>query len=1446
MFLVYDTETTGLPQNYRAPLTDSENWPRLVQLAWQLHDVDGSLISRGNRIVKPEGFKIPFTSSQIHGITTERALEEGSPLKEVIEEFNVDLSQAKYVMGHNIEFDISIVGAEQHRLGLSFEELTGKGTIDSKLESTEYCAIPGGRGGRFKWPTLTEVYSKLFGEGFDDAHDAAYDVDATAKVFFELCKRGVITRPEIVDKDSIVYESPELEKANFSVNSQSVDAEIDQTTSVVSSEELEVVNFSHLHSHSQFSVLQAVSSVEEIVNEAASLKMPAVALTDIGNMMSAFLLVREANKAGLKPIVGVELNVCKDMNDTSNKDDGYPTVFLAKNKDGYHNLVKLASKAYTDGFYYVPRIDRKLFEEYNENIVVLTGGLFGEIPSKILNIGEKQAEEAFIYWKETLGENFYAELNRHGLEEESVVNSVLLELCEKHEVKYVATNNTFYTFKNQSEAQDILLCVKDAKNVSQTKRYMGRKSRDERFGLPNDEFYYKSQDEMKALFADLPEAIRNVETLVNEFENYKLERDILLPAFDIPEKFISKEDENDGGKRGENAYLKHLVYEGAKKRWGDDIPSSTRDRLEFELKTIENTGYPGYFLICADFIAEARKMGVSVGPGRGSAAGSAVSYCIGITNIDPIKYDLLFERFLNPDRVSMPDIDIDFDDEGRSKVIDYVIEKYGSSQVAQIITYGKMAAKSAIRDTARVLELPLGDADRIAKLVPDISLGKMFSLDEKDLKSKLRTDELEQVNQLKRISETTGLEGHTVQTARVVEGSLRNTGIHACGIIITPSDLTDYVPVAVAKGSDMVCTQFDNSVAEDAGLLKMDFLGLRTLTIIKDAVANVKARTGIDLDPENFPIDDEKTYELFQKGHTVAIFQYESAGMQKHLKDLKPTEFGDLIAMNALYRPGPMEYIPSFIKRKHGLEEITYDLEDQEEFLKETYGITVYQEQVMLLSQKLAGFSKGEADTLRKAMGKKKADLIAKMKPKFMDQGAEKGHNKNKLDKIWTDWAAFASYAFNKSHSTCYAWIAYQTAYLKANYPAEFMAAVLSNNMSDLKKTTMFMDEARRMGVEVLGPDVNESRFKFAVNEAGAIRFGLGAIKGVGEGAVMAIIENRIDSVDSKGVEKINPYLSLFDFAKRLSPFRECNKKVYEALAMGGAFDDLQGSSNLNRAQYFALDDKERSLLELAIRYGSAVNQSEQEAGSTLFGDDEAMKIPEPVIPACEPWTDMVRLKKERDVVGFFISGHPLDKFKFEMNYISSRGGLSNLENIDDLTGKKFQFGGLISNVEHRISQNGSPWGFFTLEDYDSSFEFRLFRDDYLKFKNFMVDEWMVLVSGIVQKRKSWGDNPIDRGSEFKVTKIEMLSDVREQRLKRVHIDLNLSELNDGWINSIDEAIKSSKGKVGITIDVYDGNTKVVMPSRNSHVEVTNEFIEKLEEICQQGIANYRFDIKKT
>jgi DNA polymerase-3 subunit alpha len=772
MFLIYDTETTGLPSNWNAPLSDSENWPRLVQLAWQLHDVDGKLLSRGNHIVKPDGFTIPFTSAKIHGITTERAVADGVPLSEVIEEFERDLEKATYVMGHNIEFDVNIVGAELHRLDKSYEALVGKGAIDSKLEGTEFCAIPGGRGGRFKWPTLTELYTKLFGEGFGDAHDAAYDVDATARVFFELCKLGVITRPEIEDKSKITYEAPVLEKANFASETPDVTESVVETSSTEVNDELADVKFAHLHAHSQFSVLQAVSSVDELVSSAVKQGMSAVAISDTGNMMSAFQLVSAANKAGIKPIVGIELNVCEDMSDRSRKDDGFPTVFLAKNKTGYHNLVKLASQAYTDGFYYVPRVDRALVEKYKGDLVVLTGGLFGEVPSLTLNVGDKQAEDAFLYWKETMGNDFYAELNRHGLEEEAVVNKALLDLCEKHDVKYLAANNTYYTRAEQSEAHDILLCVRDAQNVSKPKRYLGKRGREFRFGFPNNEFFYKSPDQMKSLFADLPDAIRNVEDLVGKFEGYELAREILLPAFDIPEEFKSPEDEVDGGKRGENAYLKHLSYKGAKERWGEDLPKEYTDRLDFELKTIENTGYPGYFLICADFIAEARRMGVSVGPGRGSAAGSAVSYCIKITNIDPIKYDLLFERFLNPDRVSLPDIDIDFDDEGRASVIEYVINKYGASQVAQIITYGRMAAKSAIRDTARVLELPLQDADRLSKLMPDISLAKLFSLNDKALKDVLRGAEgMDAVKQIKKIAQKQNLEGHTITTARVVEGS---------------------------------------------------------------------------------------------------------------------------------------------------------------------------------------------------------------------------------------------------------------------------------------------------------------------------------------------------------------------------------------------------------------------------------------------------------------------------------------------------------------------------------------------------------------------------------------------------------------------------------------------------------------------------------------------------
>ncbi|VAW16670.1 DEDDh 3'-5' exonuclease domain / DNA polymerase III alpha subunit, partial [hydrothermal vent metagenome] len=747
--------------------------------------------------------------------------------------------------------------------------------------------------------------------------------------------------------------------------------------------------------HSQYSILQSTSSVANLVKAAVDDGMPAVALTDSGNMMGSFVFVKEIlnhnknSETSIKPIIGCEYNVCENHLDKSSKDNGYQIVMLAKNKNGYHNLAKMTSKAYIDGFYYLPRIDKELVKKFKEDIIILSGGINGEIPSKILNIGEKQAEDALLWWKEEFGEDFYLELCDHQQENEDHVNEVIIKLAGKHQVKLIATNNTFYIDKEDAVSHDILLCVKDGEKKDTP---IGR-GRGFRYGLPNNSYYFKSQEEMKDLFQNIPEAISNVQEIIDKIEIFELARDVLLPKFDMPKEFYDPKDESDGGKRGENAYLRHLTYEGAKDRY-PDLDKSIKERLDFELMIIENTGYPGYFLIVEDFISEARKMDVSVGPGRGSAAGSAVAYCLGITNIDPIKYDLLFERFLNPDRVSLPDIDIDFDDEGRQKVIDYVINKYGANQVAQIITYGTMAAKSSIRDTARVLDLPLPDADRIAKLIPGLKLKNIFGTDEKSISKVkgLRNEEVENVNELKKIADGEGIAAETINQARALEGSVRNIGTHACGIIITPEDITNLIPVATAKGTDMYVTQFDNGVVEDAGLLKMDFLGLKTLTLIKDTVKIVKAIHGVDLEPDDFPLDDEDTYSLFQKGETVGIFQYESLGMQKHMKSLKPTEFADLIAMNALYRPGPMEYIPSFIDRKHGREEIEYDLPEMEEYLKETYGITVYQEQVMLLSQKLAGFTKGEADMLRKAMGKKIFSLLEKLKPKFIEGGKKNKH----------------------------------------------------------------------------------------------------------------------------------------------------------------------------------------------------------------------------------------------------------------------------------------------------------------------------------------------------------------------------------------------------------------------------------------------------------------------
>ena len=1437
MFIVFDTETTGLPKDYNAPISDSANWPRVVQLAWQLHAADGKLLDAKNYIVKPEGYTISFNAEKIHGISTERAERDGHDLKYVLQEFNNDLEKANYNVGHNIEFDVNVVGAEFYRKGIADPLIIHKDQIDTKDEGTDYCAIPGGRGGRYKWPTLTELHTKLFGEGFGDAHDAAYDVDATARCFFGLITEGIIKRDEIEDYTKVVYEAPKLADANFKV------ADDDKQTSDLDSFQVDAAAvarlaeapFAHLHVHSQFSILQATSEVNAIVAAAKSMNMPAIALTDHGNMMAAFHFVRAALKEEIKPIVGCEFNLCPDRHDKSRQDNGYQTVVLAKTKKGFHNLAKLASAAFTQGMYYVPRIDKKILLEYKEDLIVTTGGLWGEIPYQILNEGVEVAEESIQWWKEQFGDDFYIEINRHGVEEEEHVNTILLGFAEKYNIKYIASNNTYYSTQKEAEAHDVLLCVKDADPVSKPKKYIGKRGKEFRYGFPNDQFYIKSPEEMKKLFSDLPDAILNIAEVIDKCEEYKLERGVLLPKFEIPEQFQDPKDLEDATlKNGENAYLRHLTYEGAKMRY-DKITDEIRERLDFELDVIRNTGYPGYFLIVEDFIREARRMGVSVGPGRGSAAGSAVAYCVGITNVDPIKYDLLFERFLNPDRVSMPDIDIDFDDEGRQSVIDYVIRKYGSNQVAQIITYGTMAAKSSIRDTARVMELPLWDADRVAKLVPDIKLGKLFTLDEAGLKEKLKgnPDEIAKGNELKALAKGNNLEARVINQARILEGSVRNTGIHACGVIITPDDITNYVPVALAKDSEMYCTQFDNSVVEDAGLLKMDFLGLKTLTLIKDAVKNVKEKHNVDLVPDDFPLDDEITYELFQKGETVGIFQYESAGMQKYLRDLKPTVFADLIAMNALYRPGPLEYIPSFVKRKHGIEEIEYDLDDMKEYLEETYGITVYQEQVMLLSQKLADFTKGEADVLRKAMGKKQIAVLDKMKPKFVEQAKAKGHDEKKLDKIWKDWEAFAAYAFNKSHSTCYAYIAFQTAYLKAHYPAEYMASVLSNNMGNIKDVSFFMEECKRMGLAVLGPDVNESNFKFTVNDEGAVRFGMGAIKGAGEAAIEEIIRERNEN---------GKYKDIYEFAKRVE-LKKVNKKTFESLAMGGSFDCFP---EYHRRQYLVDVEGDGTLIERVVKYANKLKAEEESNQVSLFGGSgSTVELAPPKGAPCEPYTDIEKLNIEKEVVGLYITGHPLQDFQLEMDNFCS----CTIDRYREFKNRDISVGGIVIAARSGQTKTGKPFGIMTLEDCDGSVEMFVMGKTYLENAHFFREGEFLHVKGKVElnwrKEKERKENPnleiTDEDYDFNAVSFKLLTDLREALTKGIELEIDILNIDDIFIADLKTILSEYEGSLPLSVNIVEStkNIKVEMLSRNYKVEPSNQLLKTLG-----GMHGVKFKIK--
>jgi DNA polymerase-3 subunit alpha len=1427
MYLIFDTETTGLPKKWNAPVSDSDNWPRCIQLAWQLHDETGKLSSNSSFLIKPENFDIPFESEKVHGISTALAMKDGLDLKEVINRFLIDLKKSKYLVGHNVKFDINIIGAELYRLGIvsNFSQLK---VIDTCTEITaNLCKLPGGRSGKFKFPTLIELHDFLFRDSFEHAHNASADVEATARSFFELIRTDIFSKNDFENFD---FTNTELKLNNKNqiptyginhINLKEESKKIKDSTKnrdEISSKKLDKSllknTFTHLHNNSQFSVLQSTSRIADLVKKTAEFNMSAVAITDKANMMGAFHFYRAVKNYNdqntdklIKPIIGCELNVCENHEDKSHRDDGYQTVFLAKNKKGYQNLIKMCSIGYTDGFYYVPRVDKKIIENYSDDLIVLSGDKYGEISSKILNVGERQAEESLAWWKSNFKDDYYLELTRHGEDEDDILNQTIIKFSKDYNIKIVATNSTKYIHKEDANAHDILLCVKDGEKQSTP---IG-KGRSFRYGLKNQEYYFKSSDEMNLLFGDLPEAISNINEIVEKVEFFDLNRDVLLPKFTIPSDFESKTSDI------ENEYLKHITYLGAKNIY-KKIDDTLKDKIDFELSVIKNSGYPGYFLIVQDLIDAARKMGVSVGPGRGSVAGSIVAYSLGITKVDPIKYDLLFERFLNPDRVSMPDIDIDFDDDGRSKVIEYVIEKYGSKQVAQIITYGKMAAKSSIRDTARVLDLSLGDADFLAKLIPNnTKLSDIFSFDKKKLSSELRSDDYSNAIELKNISDGDDLQAETINQARVIEGSLRNVGVHACGVIITPDDITKFVPIATAKDSSLAVTQYDNSVVESAGLLKMDFLGLKTLTLIKDTIKLIKYRHDTIIDIDNIPLDDEKTYELFQRGDTVGIFQYESLGMQKYLRDLKPTVFEDLIAMNALYRPGPLEYIPSFVRRKNGEEKIQYDIPIMEDFLKGTYGITVYQEQVMQLSQKLANFSKGDADTLRKAMGKKIFSLLEKLKPNFINGGIDNGYDEEILEKIWKDWEAFASYAFNKSHSTCYALIAYQTAYLKSHYPAEYMAAVLSNNMNDIKQVSFFMEECKHMGISVLGPDVNESFYKFTVNDQNAIRFGMGAVKGVGKSAVSAIIESRQDS----------KYKSIFDFAKRVD-LRSANKKAFDSLVLAGAFDSIDSA---HRAQYFYENNEGQTFIEKAIRFGSKYQERQNSSQTNLFADFGEMELIEPKFPECEKWTKLNQLKKEKDVVGIYISGHPLDDYIDSVRFFSNIK-LNDLKNLNPLVDKEIRIAGIIGEVDHKISKNGKGWATFIMEDYYESYELRIFGEDYLKFKHFLNENNFVCVKMFV--KEGWKDRESGRVGDPRIQYLSFhqLQDSLSSKVKRILIKVDAQLLEENHIKFFKDVLKKHKGDQELIFNILGNGDglRLNLSSPKQKLKITEELLKTLRQ----------------
>jgi DNA polymerase-3 subunit alpha len=1123
-------------------------------------------------------------------------------------------------------------------------------------------------------------------------------------------------------------------------------------------------------------------------------EMKAIAITDHGNLFGAKEFCNEAKSHSIKPILGCEVYLARRSrfkNTTKEDRGGYHLILLAKNRTGYKNLVKLVSTGWIEGHYYKPRIDKEILKEYSEGLIASTACLGGDIPSQILNESASGLEESLAYYLETFGNDFYLELQRHPtgdphfdddtLAKQEKVNTRLMEISLDKGIKLIATNDVHFVNEEDAEAHDRLICLNTGKDLDDPTRMRYTKQE-----------WFKTREEMAALYADVPQALENTQEIADKIEYYDLNQDPIMPDFPIPDEFKDADD-----------YLYHLTMEGARKRYGD-ITEDLQARIDYELGVIKKMGFPGYFLIVQDFLDAARKMGVSVGPGRGSAAGSVVAYCNRITDIDPIKYDLLFERFLNPDRISMPDIDIDFDEDGREDVLRYVVEKYGKDKVAHIITFGTMAAKMAIRDVARIEKLPLPEADKLAKLVPEragTTLKKAYA-------------EVRELNDVK--TKGTELAQRTLKYAETLEGSVRHTGLHACGIIIGKDDLMEHIPVCKSKDTDLWVTQFDGKHVGSVGMLKMDFLGLKTLSIIKDAVEMINESKGLNIDIAQIPLDDEKTFELYSRGETTGLFQFESDGMKRYLRELKPNRFEDLIAMNALYRPGPMDYIPQYINRKHGKEKIQYDLPQMEKFLKDTYGITVYQEQVMLLSQEMGGFSGGQADSLRKAMGKKNSRMMAELNEKFIEGCANNDIQQKDADKIWKDWMAFAEYAFNKSHSTCYAQVSYQTAWLKAHHPAEFMAAVLSRNISDIKKITQFMNECRRMGLLVLGPDVNESRIKFAVNAEGNIRFGLGAIKGLGAAAASRIIQER----DENGA-----FSDIYALVERVD-LQAVNKKSLEALAGSGALDSL---GDIMRGQYFGLDSRGTSFIEQLVRYGHKIQGEKKTTQQSLFGEGNDLEISKPVLTIEEAWPKLVKLDTEKELIGIYLSAHPLDSYKLEIEHFCTHS-LSNLDNLGTLNGQEVLVAGLVRSHKQAYTKNNKPYGTIMLEDYTDSFRLMLFNKDYIAFQNYFTPGYALLIRGQVQPR------PFNNGTvdyELKIKEIRMLADVREDMISSLLVTVPLNSLDEHIINEIDKFAGQKKGSARLKFMVHDReeNIYIEMFSRTKKIHIDDELIKYLQEL---------------